>query len=82
MIILKISNFIKALWFHIGLGLPKCNNEQIIRRYNICIQCDRFDTEKSQCKECGCFLNTKKILFNKLAWADQECPIGKWPKEI
>jgi hypothetical protein len=27
---------------------------------------------------CGCNLNKKQIFMNKLAWADQECPVGKW----
>jgi hypothetical protein len=29
---------------------------------------------------CGCNVNTKKVFLNKLAWADQECPLGKWKK--
>lgn len=29
---------------------------------------------------CGCNVNNKKIFLNKLAWADQECPLGKWKK--
>jgi hypothetical protein len=33
-----------------------------------------------ECSVCGCNINTKKIFMNKLAWADQECPIGKWGK--
>lgn len=31
---------------------------------------------------CGCNVNRKKVFLNKLAWADQECPLGKWGKEI
>ena len=33
-----------------------------------------------ECSICGCNINTKKKFMNKLAWADQECPIGKWKK--
>ena len=29
---------------------------------------------------CGCNVNGKKVFLNKLAWADQECPLGKWKK--
>jgi hypothetical protein len=31
---------------------------------------------------CGCAISNKKIFLNKLAWADQECPIGKWKKLV
>jgi hypothetical protein len=27
---------------------------------------------------CGCNVNDKKIFLNKLAWADQKCPLEKW----
>ena len=30
------------------------------------------------CNVCGCNINQKKQFFNKLAWADQKCPLGKW----
>ena len=37
-----------------------------------------FDNNNAQCLMCGCNINTKKTFFNKLAWADQKCPIDKW----
>jgi glycosyltransferase involved in cell wall biosynthesis len=27
---------------------------------------------------CGCNINDQQIYLNKLAWADQKCPISKW----
>ena len=72
----KIINFIKALYFHIGAGLPKCSQQEINNRYKICTGCDMF--HKNQCLECGCNVNNKKIFMNKLAWVDQHCPINKW----
>lgn len=80
MTILKIKIFLKSLLFHIYRGFPKSTKDQILYRYNICTSCDKFDQNLSECKVCGCNVNTKKIFMNKLAWADQECPIGKWPK--
>ena len=74
----KIINFIKALYFHIGAGLPKCNQNQIDERYKICVGCEMF--HQNQCLECGCNVNNKKIFMNKLAWADQHCPLNKWEK--
>ena len=78
----KITNFGKSLWFHIGRGMPKCSKEQIEQRFNICNQCDEYNCIEQECKVCGCSINKKKIFMNKLAWADQECPLLKWRKEI
>ena len=74
----KILRFIKSLWFHVYSGFPKSTQSEINERWSICISCEYIDKEKSQCKLCGCNLNTKKIFMNKLAWADQECPAEKW----
>lgn len=78
MILLKIRNFLKALWFHVAAGLPKSSQEEINYRYNICTSCELFDIQASMCNHCGCNLSKKKEFFNKLAWSDQKCPIGKW----
>jgi len=80
MSILKIKTFLKSLWFHIASGLPKSTQKDIEQRYSICIKCEYFEIKKSECNICGCNINKKKIFLNKLAWADQECPIGKWGK--
>jgi hypothetical protein len=74
----KIKTFIKALVFHIGRGLPKSSQNLIDSRYNICLSCDSFDKTNNQCMECGCNINNKSIFMNKLAWADQKCPLNKW----
>lgn len=79
---LKIKNFIKALWFHIGYGLPKCSQQQIDYRFQICSGCDFLDRSNMECLQCGCNISLKKKFLNKLAWADQKCPIGKWGSEI
>lgn len=80
--LIKIKTFLKSLYFHIALGLPKTSYGQIQDRYNICLSCDKYNSTKKECGICGCLVNNKKIFFNKLAWADQECPIGKWQKTI
>jgi uncharacterized paraquat-inducible protein A len=77
---LRLITFLKSLWFHIWLGFPKSSQKEINERYNICLSCKDFDSKNSQCTICGCNINNKKIFLNKLAWADQECPIGKWKK--
>lgn len=77
----KIKTFLKSLLFHVWAGFPKCTQIQINNRFDICLTCDMYDTKNSQCLVCGCNLSRKKIFMNKLAWADQECPLQKWGKE-
>ncbi len=76
----KIIRFLKALLFHIGHGFPKSSSSIILDRYSICSVCDSFDRQYSQCNECGCNISVKSEFMNKLAWADQECPLKKWSK--
>lgn len=82
MILLKIKTFIKSLLFHIYSGFPKSSQKQIDFRYQICIACEKFNSSKSECGVCGCAINRKKIFMNKLAWADQECPLQKWSRLV
>lgn len=78
----KIKIFFKSLWFHIWAGFPKATQAQINERYSICNSCDSFDKSNSECLECGCNVNNRKIFLNKLAWADQKCPLDKWHKLV
>lgn len=80
MLLLKIKTFLKSLLFHVYAGFPKSTKEEIVYRYNICLCCEEFNKRKSECGVCGCNINTKRVFLNKLAWADQECPLGKWKK--
>lgn len=76
----KIKVFIKSLLFHIGAGFPKSSQDTINYRFAICNSCERFDKVNKECMECGCNINNRRIFLNKLAWADQECPLKKWAK--
>lgn len=75
---LRVITFIKALFWHIYSGSPKSTKTEILNRYLICKLCEEFNSDKNQCNVCGCNINLKKQFLNKLAWADQKCPIGKW----
>lgn len=77
---LKVVNFIRSLFLHTYHGFPKANKKQIDNRYQICLSCDQYDKNNEQCLVCGCNINNKAIFMNKLAWADQECPLKKWTK--
>jgi len=74
----KLKNFAKATAEHISNGLPMCTEEEIIQRHNICLGCEFFKDDT--CSKCGCPLVRTKQFVSKLAWADQECPVGKWGK--
>jgi len=80
MLIYRIKTFVKSLFWHIARGLPKSGKTNILLRYNICINCESYNPEDKICNECGCNVSDKNIFLNKLAWADQECPLGKWNK--
>lgn len=81
MTIQKIKTFFKSLFFHVWAGFPKSTQSEIDFRFNICKnECDMFNLKDSSCMICGCNVNQRKIFMNKLAWADQECPLGKWKK--
>jgi hypothetical protein len=74
----KIFNFLKSLFKHLRSGRPKSSQSLIDFRFDICSSCDKMDKYNNECIVCGCNINNKKIFMNKLAWADQKCPIGKW----
>jgi hypothetical protein len=78
--LIRIKTFIKSLLFHIYLGLPKTTQDEINYRYNICSDCEEYNELGSMCNVCGCGIGNKSKFLNKLAWADQECPLGKWLK--
>lgn len=80
--ILRLKTFCKSLFWHISLGLPKTPKDIINSRYQICLSCDSYDQQYAQCTECGCNINNKSQFLNKLAWADQECPLNKWKKIV
>lgn len=76
----KLKTFLYSLWWHIWAGFPKSTQEQIDNRLKVCLSCDKFDAKNQQCLVCGCAISNKKIFMNKLAWADQKCPLDKWDR--
>lgn len=85
----KVKNFSVSAIGHALKGNPTCTQEQIDERLAICLQCKRYrphidrngnKTEVGYCEICGCNVNKAQKYMNKLAWADQKCPEGKWDK--
>jgi len=76
--LLKIKTFLVSLYWHINRGMPKSSQQEIDRRFSICVSCEYYNQQEQECGVCGCNINRRKIFMNKLAWADQECPEHKW----
>ena len=74
----RLKNFTVSTIKHVAKGMPTCTQEEINERLAICDKCKWF--RGGSCRKCGCSCNSNKKFLNKLAWADQECPIGKWGK--
>lgn len=75
----RAVNFAKALTKHALDSWRKTTEEQIQERLAICQGCESFDAAKEVCLECGCDCSAASVFMNKLAWASESCPLGKWP---
>ena len=75
----KAANFAASAAKHVAAGMPQCSDEERERRFAICQGCEFFDGKA--CTKCGCPVAREKRFVSKLAWADSECPVGKWGKE-
>lgn len=78
--LIRLKTFLKSLFFHVYSGFPKTTQSEILDRYSLCIDCENFNHDRSICNICGCAISKQSKFLNKLAWADQECPVGKWQK--
>lgn len=80
----RITNFTKAAIQHQLNGSPTCTDEQIKERLEICYKCPLFKINDNGVggicthDSCGCTIKDEQIYLNKLAWADQQCPINRW----
>lgn len=83
----RIINFAAAAAKHAIAGNPVVTEEQLKQRLDICQQCPLFKRNQTDVggvcthSSCGCNVQDNLDYLNKIAWADQECPIGKWGKE-
>jgi hypothetical protein len=69
----QAANFAAAIAKHAAGGFGNTDPETFNGRLEICALCPLRNEEK--CGVCGCPIE------NKAAWAEQECPVGKWPVE-
>lgn len=83
----KVYNFTKAAISHLIKGNPTVSEEVLKERHEICKSCPLFKKSTSNpewgvctAESCGCNIKDTKDYLNKIGWADQECPEGKWGK--
>ena len=80
----KIGNFSFAYAKHLYKGMPTVNQEQLDERLKICKECPLFKKKEAMVggicthESCGCTITDEITFLNKIAWADQECPLKKW----
>lgn len=83
----KIGNFSFAMAKHLYKGMPTVTEAQLNERLKICHECPLFKQSQGLVsgvcthESCGCNIGDEVNFLNKIAWADQKCPIGRW-KEI
>ena len=83
----RAINFAGALATHLSTGMKTVSEQIKNDRYTTCRACHLFKlfnetTGDGACThgKCGCSVNPGDDFLNKIAWADQECPISKWGK--
>lgn len=81
----RLKTFTVAALGHVLAGAPTCTDEQIAERLRICRACEKFapapdNPRIGHCTICGCPASDLLSRYvSKIAWADQACPLGKWP---
>lgn len=84
----KAWNFGKSALNHAIAGNPTVPEETMKERLEICRSCPLFKPNQNQVggvcthSTCGCNIQDNLDYLNKIAWADQECPVQKWGKYV
>jgi hypothetical protein len=75
----RALNFATALARHAGDGFAKREQTEIDAILeNHCKPCEFFNGTRCTHASCGCNISGERKFLNKLAWASEHCPIGKW----
>lgn len=82
----KIGHFSWALARHLYKGVPTVTQEELDRRLAICQECPLLKKNGlvgGVCthESCGCTIQDEVVFLNKIAWADEKCPLDKWKEE-
>jgi len=82
----RVVNFVAAAAQHAIAGNPVVSEKVLQERLKICQACELFKRNQNEIggvcthSSCGCNIQDNLNYLNKIAWADQQCPIGKWGK--
>ena len=75
----RMLRFVQAKAKHAAAGFPVVSQEQLQARLSACEGCEYF--VEQTCSKCGCPIKEDRAAFwNKLAFATEDCPEGKWPR--
>jgi hypothetical protein len=80
----RVGNFIKAATRHTLAGNPMVTEEEMKGRLEICKACELFKPNENAVggvcthANCGCNVQDNLNYLNKIAWATESCPVGKW----
>lgn len=70
----RLAQFARALVRHLRAGAPAAPADLQARRLETCAGCERM-SPAGVCEACGC------VVRRKARWADQSCPLGRWPAQ-
>lgn len=71
----QAAGLAKATARHVANGLKNVSEEEQARRRAICTECEYYNAKRDRCGVCACKLGG---WLNKLRWASERCPKGKW----
>ena len=72
----RVGNFATSAIRHVSECAPRCTDEEVAARHDICTTCEYFANHT--CTKCGCGLSRERAYISKLSWAGESCPVGKW----
>lgn len=77
----RMLNFTRQGIAHLMSRTPTCTQAQIDARASVCEGCEFFNWRERTCDhiDCGCSMTPDKKFLSALAWADKQCPLGRWP---
>ncbi len=74
----RLTNYAKALSRWTRAGRPIRTDIEVVKLREICQSCCWFDGVVCTHKKCGCSVVRSSAWGDKLKWATESCPIGKW----
>ncbi len=80
----RAANFAKAVTGHVLTGRETVDDATRQWRLEQCLACEQYyDSQKETCThpQCGCGIKKQRGVIDKLSWASQRCPIGRWQYE-